>query len=63
MERKPKFLPGIKCPRCWIRALITSYRPPRGIDPGMRQYRCRRCGLVIYKVIGAAAPKTPALTI
>ena len=61
MYRRPKFLPGIKCPRCLDRAPITPWRPPPGIDPGMRQYKCRRCDLVTYKVKGAAVPKTAAL--
>ncbi|MBA7648705.1 hypothetical protein ES703_56493 [subsurface metagenome] len=60
MKQQPRFLPGIKCHRCLDRALITPWRPPRGIDPGMRQYKCRSCKLVVYKVIGRSSPKAPA---
>jgi len=61
MYRRPRFKPGIKCPRCLARAPITSWRPSPGIDPGMREYRCRRCGLVTYKVIGSRPRSAPAL--
>ncbi|MBA7708046.1 hypothetical protein ES703_116933 [subsurface metagenome] len=63
MKQRPRFLPGIKCPRCWDRALITTWRPPRGIDPGMREYRCGRCKLVTYKVMGVAAAPAPSLAL
>jgi len=63
MKQKQRFRPGIKCPRCYERALITPWRPPRGIDPGMREYWCRRCKLVTYKVRGSRPLKTPSLVL
>ncbi len=33
-------------------AEMTEWRPPPGIDPKMRQFKCPGCGAVFYKVKG-----------
>jgi len=44
----------VKCPRCsnpWtgriVWARMTGWRPPHGIDPQLREFRCE-CGWTVY---------------
>ncbi len=36
------------CPKCRNQCAKTSWRPPRGINPDLRQHRCPNCGDEYY---------------
>jgi len=41
-----------KCPRCGYDSVLTPWKPPIGLNPRLRQYRCSNvvCGTVFYMV-------------
>jgi hypothetical protein len=39
------------CPRCSDPAPIGDWQPGPGLDPHIRQFRCRRCKLTFYKLL------------
>ena len=56
-------LEPIDCTRCCGRLEVTRWRPPRGIDPELREFECYLCGLVTYvRIPGEVTPaaKGPA---
>ena len=41
----------MKCPDDFDQVMyLTNWKPPRGVDPRLRQFRCPLCKMVIYKV-------------
>ncbi|MBA7706771.1 hypothetical protein ES703_115628 [subsurface metagenome] len=53
-----------RCPNCWDEADMTSFRPPPGFDPAMREYNCSHCGYEWYhipKTMGEPKPVTLSL--
>ena len=40
----------MKCPNCLKPMDITGWEAPQGMDPRLRQFKCSRCGEVVYKV-------------
>ena len=44
------------CPKCMAIATSTSWRPPEGLDPNMREFVCpeKVCNHDFYKVIPAS---------
>ena len=51
-----------KCPVCGEQALLTTWKPPRGIDQRFREYRCSRqtCRAVFYmSAFYHISPKKP----
>ena len=41
----------MKCLKCGGRAYITDWEPLLGQDPTMRQFRCRGCHRLVYKLL------------
>ena len=42
----------MRCPRCTGKGIKTNYRPPEGIDPNLREFKCRMCGYTWFQVTG-----------
>lgn len=38
----------MQCPKCRSSGVMTEWRPSKGIDPGMREYKCPGCKKVFY---------------
>ena len=49
------------CPKCRTLCVKTDWRPPRGINPDLRQHGCRNCGDEYYAESSAQDEK-PAVT-
>ncbi len=52
MESKGKVPKTIRCPLCGKDAVLSHWVVPKGLDPNLRRYECRRkkCGTVVYMV-------------
>lgn len=45
-------LPTTYCPDCRARAgVVVDWKPPPGLDPRLRAFRCLSCRGVFYKVV------------
>ena len=38
-----------RCKKCFIMVAMTDWRPYEGVDPRIREFKCPKCGGVIYK--------------
>ena len=41
-------LKRIRCPKCGHSAQLTTWKPPDGYDPRMREYHCEVCDTEVY---------------
>ena len=40
------------CPECrGVAGLVIGWKPPQGIDPQLRAFKCVDCGSLFYKVV------------
>lgn len=50
------------CPDCRGKAgLVIGWKPPQGIDPLLRAFKCLSCGSIHYKVISVRLVEQIAL--
>ena len=40
------------CPKCQGKGIRCNWRPPRGINPHLRQYECSDCHHIFYAETG-----------
>ncbi len=56
MPNEPQYK---KCPRCLALAALTAWKPTKGYDPLMREYKCSHCGYCWNEVPRPSATPEP----
>lgn len=51
MTTEQAHISSTTCPRCYEPVSSTSWRPPIGFDPRLREFECKKCGYGFFQAI------------